>query len=314
VLESYSILVTGGAGYLGSILVPELLSLGHSVTVLDNFMFGQASLNTCCGHENFDVVRGDARDEKIIKKLLKEVDVVIPLAALVGAPLCGRDELGTVSTNRDAVIMITKLLSANQRLLMPITNSGYGIGESGKFCTEESPLNPISLYGTTKVEAEQAVLEKGNAISFRLATVFGMAPRMRLDLLVNDFVYRATNDKAVVLFESHFKRNFIHIKDVTKAFVHGINNFEAMKGEPYNVGLSDANLSKWELCEEIKKHVPGFVFLEAPIGEDPDKRDYIVSNEKIEATGYQPDYPLSRGIPELLKGYRMITNSRYSNV
>jgi len=313
-LESYSILVTGGAGYLGSILVPELLSLGHSVTVLDNFMFGQASLNTCCGHENFDVVRGDARDEKIIKKLLKEVDVVIPLAALVGAPLCGRDELGTVSTNRDAVIMITKLLSANQRLLMPITNSGYGIGESGKFCTEESPLNPISLYGTTKVEAEQAVLEKGNAISFRLATVFGMAPRMRLDLLVNDFVYRATNDKAVVLFESHFKRNFIHIKDVTKAFVHGINNFEAMKGEPYNVGLSDANLSKWELCEEIKKHVPGFVFLEAPIGEDPDKRDYIVSNEKIEATGYQPDYPLSRGIPELLKGYRMITNSRYSNV
>lgn len=313
-MESYSILVTGGAGYLGSILVPELLSLGHSVTVLDNFMFGQASLNTCCGHENFDVVRGDARDEKIIKKLLKEVDVVIPLAALVGAPLCGRDELGTVSTNRDAVIMITKLLSANQRLLMPITNSGYGIGESGKFCTEESPLNPISLYGTTKVEAEQAVLEKGNAISFRLATVFGMAPRMRLDLLVNDFVYRATNDKAVVLFESHFKRNFIHIKDVTKAFVHGINNFEAMKGEPYNVGLSDANLSKWELCEEIKKHVPGFVFLEAPIGEDPDKRDYIVSNEKIEATGYQPDYPLSRGIPELLKGYRMITNSRYSNV
>tara|TARA_R110002167_G_scaffold197612_5_gene400638 strand:- start:875 stop:1795 length:921 start_codon:yes stop_codon:yes gene_type:complete len=306
--------VTGGAGYLGSILVPELLALGHKVTVVDNFMFGQSSLNTSCVNPNFDVVRGDARDEKLIKSLLPNIDIVIPLAALVGAPLCARDSIGTVTTNRDAVIMLVNNLSQQQRLLMPITNSGYGIGESGKFCTEESPLNPISAYGITKVEAEKAVLDAGNAISFRLATVFGMAPRLRLDLLVNDFVYRAVNDKAVVLFESHFKRNYIHIRDVTKAFVHGINNFDSMKGQPYNVGLSDANLSKWQLCEEIQKHVPGFVFLEAPIGEDPDKRDYIVSNAKVEATGYKPDFSLSDGIQELVKGYKMISNSRYSNV
>ena len=313
-MSQFSILVTGGAGYLGSILVPELLALGHKVTVVDNFMFGQSSLNTSCVNPNFDVVRGDARDEKLIKSLLPNIDIVIPLAALVGAPLCARDSIGTVTTNRDAVIMLVNNLSQQQRLLMPITNSGYGIGESGKFCTEESPLNPISAYGITKVEAEKAVLDAGNAISFRLATVFGMAPRLRLDLLVNDFVYRAVNDKAVVLFESHFKRNYIHIRDVTKAFVHGINNFDSMKGQPYNVGLSDANLSKWQLCEEIQKHVPGFVFLEAPIGEDPDKRDYIVSNAKVEATGYKPDFSLSDGIQELVKGYKMISNSRYSNV
>lgn len=313
-MSQFSILVTGGAGYLGSILVPELLALGHKVTVVDNFMFGQSSLNTSCVNPNFDVVRGDARDEKLIKSLLPNIDIVIPLAALVGAPLCARDSIGTVTTNRDAVIMLVNNLSQQQRLLMPITNSGYGIGESGKFCTEESPLKPISAYGITKVEAEKAVLDAGNAISFRLATVFGMAPRLRLDLLVNDFVYRAVNDKAVVLFESHFKRNYIHIRDVTKAFVHGINNFDSMKGQPYNVGLSDANLSKWQLCEEIQKHVPGFVFLEAPIGEDPDKRDYIVSNEKVEATGYKPDFSLSDGIQELVKGYKMISNSRYSNV
>ncbi len=312
--EKLSILITGGAGYLGSILVPELLGLGHKVTVVDNFMFGQASLNALCANPNFDVVRGDARDKRLITPLLKNADVVIPLAALVGAPLCARDEVGTETLNRDAVIMLTELMSRQQRLLMPITNSGYGIGEKGKFCTEETPLRPISLYGRTKVEAEQAVFEKANAISFRLATVFGMAPRMRLDLLVNDFVYRAVNDKAIVLFESHFKRNYIHIRDVARVFIHGIQNFDTMKGKPYNVGLSDANLSKWELCEKIQAQVPGFVFMEAPIGEDPDKRDYIVSNERIEATGYKPQYSLDFGIQELIKGYKMINNSRYSNV
>jgi nucleoside-diphosphate-sugar epimerase len=309
-----NILVTGGAGYLGSMIIPELLSLGHKVTVLDNFMFKQNPLAHVCANPEFDVIRGDARDESLIKGAIKDVDVVIPLAALVGAPLCNNDLLGTTSINRDAVIMLTKLLSKDQRILMPITNSGYGIGEKGKFCTEESPLNPISLYGTTKVEAEAAVLERGNAISFRLATVFGMAPRFRLDLLVNDFVYRAVHDRAVVLFEADFKRNYIHIRDVARAFIHGLDNFETMKKEAYNVGLSDANLSKRELCEKIHEHIPSFVFMEAPIGEDPDKRDYIVSNEKIEATGYMPQHSLDMGIRELIKGYRMIRNAQYGNV
>lgn len=312
--DKQNILVTGGAGYLGSMIIPELLSLGHKVTVLDNFMFKQNPLAHVCANPEFDVIRGDARDEGLIKGAIKDVDVVIPLAALVGAPLCNNDQLGTTSINRDAVIMLTKLLSKDQRILMPITNSGYGIGEKGKFCIEESPLNPISLYGTTKVEAEAAVLERGNAISFRLATVFGMAPRFRLDLLVNDFVYRAVHDRAVVLFEADFKRNYIHIRDVARAFIHGLDNFETMKDEAYNVGLSDANLSKRELCEKIHEHIPSFVFMEAPIGEDPDKRDYIVSNEKIEATGYMPQHSLDMGIRELIKGYRMIRNAQYGNV
>ncbi|MEK9679839.1 MAG: SDR family oxidoreductase [Rhodospirillaceae bacterium] len=312
--DKLNVLVTGGAGYLGSILVPELLSKGHSVTVLDSFMFDQNSLAHVCADPNFELLRGDARDKAMVEPLAKKADVVIPLAALVGAPLCAKDPLGATSINRDAVEMLLGFLGKDQRVIMPITNSGYGIGDSGKFCTEESPLNPITLYGTTKVKAEQLVLARENGISLRLATVFGMAPRMRLDLLVNDFVYRAVNDRAVVLFESHFKRNYIHVRDVTNAFMHAINNFDTMKGEAYNVGLSDANLSKWELCEKIEEHLPGFVFLEAPIGEDPDKRDYIVSNEKIEATGYKPAHSLNVGIAELIKGYQMIRNRVYGNI
>ncbi|MEQ8701814.1 MAG: NAD(P)-dependent oxidoreductase [Bauldia litoralis] len=312
--DSLQILVTGGAGYLGSILVPTLLDQGHRVTVLDNFMFKQTSLNHCCANPNFDCYRGDAREAEVLRPLAAKADVVIPLAALVGAPLCNRDKSATVTTNRDAIRTLVNMLSPDQRLLMPITNSGYGVGEKDKFCTEESPLRPISLYGTTKVEAEQIALEHPSAMSFRLATVFGMAPRMRIDLLVNDFVYRAVYDRVLVLFEADFKRNYIHIRDVARAFLHGIDNFEAMKGGSYNVGLSDANLSKRELAERIQKHLPKFVFLESPIGEDPDKRDYIVSNEKIERTGYRPAHTLDMGIEELIKGYRMISNSAYANV
>lgn len=312
--DTFNILITGGAGYLGSIMVPELLRLGHKVTVLDNFMFKQNSLAAVCADPNFSVVKGDAREASVLAPLVKSADVVIPLAALVGAPLCGHDKIGTATLNRDAILTLIGLMSQEQRLLMPVTNSGYGVGEKGKFCTEETPLRPISLYGQTKVEAEKAVLDRGNAISFRLATVFGMAPRMRLDLLVNDFVYRAVYDRAVVLFEPHFKRNYVHVRDVTRAFIHGINNFETMKNEPYNVGLSDANLSKLELCERIRQHLPAFVFPEAPVGEDPDKRDYIVSNAKIEATGFAPAHGLDAGIQELIKGYAMIRNSLYGNV
>ncbi len=308
------ILITGGAGYLGSIIVPTLLAQGHEVTVLDNFYFGQNSLLDCCHYDTFQVVRGDAREESIVKPLVAKADVIIPLAALVGVPLCNTDQIATTTTNQNAVEMICKLASNEQWVVMPVTNSGYGIGEKGKHCTEDSPLRPLSTYGVTKVKAEEAVLSRENSISFRLATVFGAAPRMRLDLLVNDFVYRAVHDRAVVIFEGHFKRNYIHIRDVAKAFTHGLENFESMKGKAYNVGLDDANLSKLELCAVIQKHLPKFVFIEAPIGEDPDKRDYIVSNARIAATGYKPDWDLDRGIVELIKTYTIIRNTIYSNV
>jgi nucleoside-diphosphate-sugar epimerase len=311
---SHSILVTGGAGYLGSTLVPALLAAGHKVTVLDNFMFRQSPLNQLCAEPGFDVVRGDARDEAVLRPLLRGADIFIPLAALVGAPLCDNDKPGAESINFGAVRTAIGLMSPQQRILLPTTNSGYGIGEPGQHCTEETPLRPISLYGRTKVEAERAALDRGNAISFRLATVFGMSPRLRIDLLVNDFVYRAVTDRALVLFEAHFKRNYIHVRDVARAFLHGIENFESMRDRPYNVGLSDANLSKLELCQRIQAHVPKFVFMEAPIGEDPDKRDYIVSNARIEATGFRPRHSLDDGIRELIKGYRMIRNAAYGNV
>lgn len=311
---SYNILVTGGAGYLGSIMVPELLKLGHKVTVLDTFMFGQNSLSDVCHLDNFNVVRGDARDSLLLEKLTTKADIIIPLAALVGAPLCNRDEIGTITTNKDAIQTLCNVLSPSQKILMPVTNSGYGIGEEGVYCTEKTPLRPISTYGKTKVEAEEIILQRENSISFRLATVFGMSPRMRLDLLVNDFTYRAVKDGFIVIFEGHFKRNYIHIRDVARAFIHGIDNFESMKGEAYNVGLSDANLSKLELCSKIKEQVPHFTIMEAEIGQDPDQRNYIVSNEKIEATGFKPKYSLDNGITELIKGYTIINNSKFSNV
>jgi nucleoside-diphosphate-sugar epimerase len=308
------ILVTGGAGYIGSVLVSKLLTAGHAVTVLDNFMFGQASLADCCSFDYFEVVRGDCRDERTVRDLLKNADVIIPLAALVGAPLCNTDQIGTRTINQDAVEMICRLASPNQWILMPVTNSGYGIGEAGKLCTEESPLRPISLYGVTKVNAEKAVLQRENSITFRLATVFGMSPRMRIDLLVNDFVYRAVHDRAVVIFEGHFKRNYIHIQDVARVFLFALNNFDKMRGKPYNVGLDDANLSKIELCEVIKRYLPTFVCSEAPIGEDPDKRNYIVSNARLAGTGYKAEWSLDRGIRELIKGYTILRNSLYANV
>ena len=308
------VLITGGAGYIGSVLTNELLINGYSVTVLDNFMYRQNSLADCCQYSNFEVVRGDCRDVKLLQKLLTDVDIIIPLAALVGAPLCDRDIIGTKSTNYEAIAALCELASDDQAILIPTTNSGYGIGEKNKYCTEESPLRPISLYGVTKVEAEARVLERQNSISFRLATVFGMSPRMRTDLLVNDFVYRAFHDRAVLIFEGYFKRNYIHIRDVARVFLHGINNFQSMRGKAYNVGLEEANLSKLELCAEIKKILPKFTYVEAPIGEDPDKRDYIVSNARIIATGFQTEWSLERGIRELVKGYTILTNNLYSNV
>jgi nucleoside-diphosphate-sugar epimerase len=308
------VLVTGGAGYIGSVLVPALLQRGWRATVLDTFMAGEAYLAHCCADPKFEPVRGDCRDMAVVEPLLAKADAVLPLAALVGAPLCARDRVGAVTVNRDAVVALTKRVSKQQRMVYPTTNSGYGVGEANAYCTEESPLRPVSLYGTTKVEAERAVLDCGVGITLRLATVFGMAPRMRLDLLVNDFTWRAVNDQAVVLFEAHFRRNYIHVRDVAKAFIHALENLDRMLGEAYNVGLSEANLSKKELCERIAAQVPGFVYLEAPVGEDPDKRDYLVSNAKLEATGWRPDFSLDAGIRELVKGFRMLRHGRFANV
>jgi len=308
------ILVTGAAGYIGSVLVPLLLSKGHEVVALDSFMYQQTSLLDCCHNSDLKIINGDARDRDLVSGLVKSVDAIIPLACLTGAPLCAKDPLAARSTNFEAIENILELRSDNQPVIFPTTNSGYGVGEKGKFCTEETPLRPVSLYGKYKVEIENIILNSKNTLTFRFATVFGTSPRMRLDLLVNDFTYRAVNDRFLVLFEAHFKRNYLHVRDAANAFVHGLENFDKMKGRPYNVGLSDANISKWELCEEIKKHLPDFYFTEAEIGEDVDKRDYIVSNDRIEATGFKPQNTLSSGIAELIKGYQIIKRNQYANV
>ena len=308
------ILITGGAGYLGSVMVPRLLSEGHEVVVLDSMMYGQSPLLDHCYNPKFTVVRGDTRDKNILNKLMKDADAIFPLACLTGAPLCAKDPVGAQTILADAVRTIVELSSKEQVIIFPTTNSGYGVGEKGKFCTEQTPLRPISIYGKLKCEAEKHVLDSGHGITLRLATAFGASPRMRLDLLVNDFTYRAVYDRFVILFEAHFKRNFIHVRDVAKAFSHSLKNFKTMKNEPYNVGLSDANLNKMELCEEIKKHLPDFYFVEAAVGEDPDKRDYIVSNEKIEKTGFKPDVSLSDGIGELVKAYQILKRNQYANV
>ncbi len=314
-MKKEKILITGGAGYLGSVMTRLFLETGYHVLVLDNFMYGQSSLLDFCVFDSFEVVRGDCRDEALMKGLIKDVDAVIPLAALVGAPICNRDKIAAATTNRDAIQMLCRIAAPSQKILFPVTNSGYGIGEKGKFCTEESPLRPISFYGQTKVEAEKAILDRGNGITFRLATAFGASPRMRMDLLVNDFVYRALVDRALIVFEGHFKRNYIHVRDIARVFLHGLNNFETMKNQTYNVGLEDANLSKIELCALIQKTLPQFVYHQAEIGEDPDKRDYIVSNAKILATGFKPQWSIERGIKELIKCYTALGKvNLYGNI
>lgn len=305
-----NILVTGGAGYIGSVLVPELLKDGHNVTVLDNFLFGQSSLNHVCHEPNFRVYRGDVRILSDIAPLLKQADIIIPLAAYVGAPFCDKDPIGATTTNKDAVYMMLDNLSKDQLVIMPTTNSAYGTGD---YCTEDSPLNPISRYAIDKVEVEKKLMDYPNATSLRLATVFGMSPRMRIDLLVNDMTYRAVYDGFVVLFEAHFKRNYIHVRDVVQAFKMAINK-QSMRGQIYNVGLSTANVSKRELCEKIKIYVPRFEIIEAEIGKDKDQRNYMVSNEKIEREGFKPEYNLDKGIQELLKGFTMVKNTKYGNV
>lgn len=308
------ILVTGAAGYIGSVLTAKLLERAHQVIAIDNFMYSQTALLDCCHEPGLTIIRGDVRDKQLIREQLKGVDAIFPLACLTGAPLCTQDPAGARAINFDAVRMILDLRSKNQLILFPTTNSGYGIGEKEAYCTEAAPLRPISFYARLKVGLEKILLDSGNCITLRLATAFGISPRMRLDLMVNDFTYRAVTDKYLVLFQARFKRNFIHVRDVAKAFIHCLENFTQLKEEPYNVGLSDANLSKWELCEEIKKQVPDFYFVESEIREDPDQRDYLVSNEKIEQTGFKPDVSLQEGIAELIRGYQIIRRNNFSNV
>lgn len=309
-----NVLVTGGAGYIGSVLVPDLLKAGHSVTVIDNFMYSQTSLLDCCHRKELQIINGDARDKDLISKHLKKVDIIIPLACLVGAPLCDKNPVEARSINFEAIKLLLELRKKEQRIIFPTTNSGYGVGEKGKFCTETTPLRPISLYGKLKVEIEKELLDQENTITLRLATVFGVSPRMRLDLLVNDFVHRAVNDGYIVLYQANFMRNYIHVRDIARVFIHCIKKFNSMKGQPYNVGLSDANLSKAQLCAKIKQTIPELYVVEAAIGEDPDKRDYLVSNEKIELTGYSPIHSIEFGINELIKGFQVINNNQYSNI
>jgi nucleoside-diphosphate-sugar epimerase len=308
------VLVTGGAGYLGSTLVPELLAANHEVTVVDNFMYGQISLNHICSHPKLTILNQDVRRKDVMTNLMKSADAVIPLAAFVGAPLCSKDPLGAMSINYDAMMMMLSVKSSDQWILMPTTNSAYGSGDENNFCTEESPLNPISEYAIEKVRVEESLMNHANVISYRLATVFGMSPRMRLDLLVNDFTYRAVTDGFIVLFESHFKRNYIHVRDVAGAFLHGLENFARMKDQIYNVGLSSANLSKKELCERIKRQVPSCAIVEENIQKDVDQRNYIVSNEKLEQTGWIPQHSIDDGISELIKGFSYLKKSGHSNV
>ena len=304
------ILITGGAGYIGSTLREYLLNNGHEVTVLDTFIFSNDSLNTYMSNKKFSVFQEDARDISSIKNYVVKNDVIIPLACLVGAPLCNLKKVEAQQVNYESIKSMIDIMSKDQYVIYPTTNSGYGVGEKDKFCTEETPLNPISIYGKTKVQAENYIANNfQNSTRLRLATVFGCSPRMRLDLLVNDFVYRATKDKFIVLFESHFKRNYIHIRDVCRAMLMSIEDQNNFGGETFNLGLSDANLSKLELCMEIKKYIPKFEILESDIGQDIDKRDYIVSNEKIESRGFKPTHSIKDGIEELTKLFKYLIPS-----
>ena len=311
--KNISILVTGGAGYIGAMLCPSLLNQGYKVTVIDNLMYNQSPLLECCSNNSFSFIQGDICDYNLLKSIITKFDIIIPLAAIVGSPACNKNKSLAKMINLEAGMKLVDLSSLKQLVLFPTTNSGYGVGEKNNFCTEETPLKPISDYGKTKVEVEKAFLDKGNAITFRLATVFGASPRMRTDLLVNNFVLQALKDKSIILFEEHFRRNYIHIRDVVYAFQFAINNHIKMKGQAFNVGLSSANVTKKQLAEKIKEHLPNTYIHSAKIGEDPDKRDYLVSNEKLELLGWKASYTLDDGIRELIKVYEIIQPNLFTN-
>jgi nucleoside-diphosphate-sugar epimerase len=301
------VLITGGAGYLGSVITGKMLNEGYEVTVLDKLIFNQVSLLSYTSNPNFKFIHGDVRNESLLERLCDESDVIIPLAAIVGFPACASEPELAKEINFKQIINIVKYCNGKgKKILYPNTNSGYGLGTGQVECDEESPLTPISVYGQTKCEAENFLKTSTDAIIFRLATVFGVSPRMRTDLLVNDFTYKAITDKYIVVFEKSFKRNFIHIQDVANVFLFMLKNYDTYKGEIFNVGLSSANLSKQELLEKIQGHVKNFAVSYNDFYEDPDKRNYIVSNTKVESTGWKPEWDLDRGIEELIMAYQMI--------
>lgn len=308
------VLITGGAGYIGSMLTEELLSQGLKVTVLDNFMYGQDSLLHLCHNPNLTIVRGDVRDELMAKNLLKYADIVIPLACITGAPACDRKPIEAKQVNLGAITFLVKHASKEQKFIFPNTNSGYGIGDKESICTEKSRLNPVSYYGRLKVEAEDVVMSRVNSIAFRLATVFGVSPRMRLDLLVNDFVYRACKDSSLVLFESHFRRNFLYIGDCVKAYSFTLNNFDRLKGNVFNLGCDQANMRKEELCTLIKEYMPRFNYVKSEFTQDIDKRDYWVSSEKLKSHGFEAKVRVDQGIKELIKAFQFINKNTYTNI
>jgi len=305
------VLITGGAGYLGSNLTRHLLEAGYTVTVLDNLMYDQVTLLHLFSNPKFQFELGDVRDKKLLQDLVGLNDVIIPLAAIVGMPACKANPELTVAVNYQQVADIIEVLRDDQKLILPNTNSQYGSSDS--IITEESPFNPLSLYAKTKCDAENTMLANGNGVSLRLATVFGVSPRMRLDLLVNDFVYKSVVDGYLVLFEAHFKRNYIHVQDIARTFQFIIENYEKCKGQAFNVGLSTANLSKLELAEKIKSHIPSLVIKQDDFKEDFDKRNYIVSNEKLETLGWKPIYDLDYGIKQLISAYKIVINKNNQN-
>lgn len=308
------ILVLGGAGYIGSVLVPYLLHAGHLVTIVDNFMYNQTPFLNKCYSSNLEIIRADITNVTKMKEVFEyEHDVILPLACLTGAPLCNYNPQSAINVIQQSVSHLLESIKKDVKIIYPNTNSGYGVG-SDQMCDELTPINPISLYGVLKCSAENMIMSRGNAIALRLATVFGASPRMRLDLLVNDFVYRAYHDRTLVLFEPHFRRNYIHVFDVAKAFMHCLNNWDKMKDQVYNVGLSSANLTKLQLAEQIKKHIHDLYITTAENKSDPDKRDYLVSNEKLEKTGWKATMTLDDGINELIKAYQIIKRNQYANI
>ncbi len=307
------VLVTGGCGYLGAVVVPHLLDAGYDVTVVDSVRHGVASLIGLSGRSGFRFVRGDVRDTALLMPLYAKADILIPLAAIVGAPACDQAPVDARSVNLDAIRDMLAALSPAQRVIFPTTNSGYGRTSGSAVCTEETPLLPVSLYGTSKAEAENLILQRGNAVTFRLATVFGVSPRLRLDLLVNTFVYEAYTRGYITIYEKDAKRNYVHVNDVARAFLHAIGHFDAMRDNAFNCGLDDANLSKAELAALVQQYFPRFVVHYNEIHSDPDQRNYIVSNEKLRRAGFAAVETISSSIPALIQAFSMLPASPYLN-